>query len=326
MLALGQDPAIARASATYLETLIPGLFFYAWNVVLLRHAEPGHAAAPGAVAGVVAALLHVPANVAFIRGAGLGFAGAGLATSWSNGVVLSINAGYLAFAHQRTPFFTPHAHGRGRGWSAEAALTEWGPFLRLALPGILMPCAWWAAAEAQPRRVAHGPRAERGPRRVLPGRPREAFMIPAASATAVRPAPACAGAGRGVRARAASGVAHARRRGWRFCRVGDSFGGGDAGREPRTRTTSRAASRWRIARRGRVHRKFDGVLCVASGVIKACGKQWVAGPVVFLAYYVVGIPAACWLAFEKGRGAVGLAVGPASDGDTRHHRVRRAGG
>ena len=66
LLALGQDPAIARASATYLETLIPGLFFYAWNVVLQAYMQSQGITKPGAVAGVVAALLHVPANVAFL--------------------------------------------------------------------------------------------------------------------------------------------------------------------------------------------------------------------------------------------------------------------
>jgi hypothetical protein len=40
---------------------------------------------PSAVAGVVAACLHVPANLLFIYGLGLGFVGAGIATSWSNG-------------------------------------------------------------------------------------------------------------------------------------------------------------------------------------------------------------------------------------------------
>ena len=53
---MGQDPAIARASATYLETLIPGLFFYAWNVVLQAYMQSQGITKPGAVAGVVAAL------------------------------------------------------------------------------------------------------------------------------------------------------------------------------------------------------------------------------------------------------------------------------
>ena len=58
-----------------------------------------------------------------------------------------------------------------------------------------------------------------------------------------------------------------------------------------------------------VYTAFDGALCVASGAIKACGKQWVAGPVVLFAYYVVGIPLAYYLAFTKGTGAMGLAIG-----------------
>ena len=319
LLALGQDPAIARASATYLETLIPGLFFYAWNVVLQAYMQSQGITKPGAVAGVVAALLHVPANVAFIRGAGLGFAGAGLATSWSNGVVLSINAGYLAFAHQRTPFFTPHAHKTWDGWSAEAALTEWGPFLRLALPGILMMAEWWAS-EANILIAGWLPDPELNVAAVSIFQVTNAlaFMIPVGFSVAVLTrASNELGAGRGARARHASGVAHA-------MVLGVEVLVSAAILSARRRWASLYTDDERVVRSVArllvplaVYTAFDGVLCVASGVIKACGKQWVAGPVVFLAYYVVGIPAACWLAFEKGRGAVGLAVG-ATVGTTIH--------
>tara|TARA_B100000767_G_scaffold215534_1_gene203080 strand:- start:68 stop:595 length:528 start_codon:yes stop_codon:yes gene_type:complete len=58
-----------------------------------------------------------------------------------------------------------------------------------------------------------------------------------------------------------------------------------------------------------IYTAFDGVLCVATGTIKACGKQWVAGPVVLFSYYLIGIPLAYWLSFTKGQGAMGLAIG-----------------
>ena len=284
---------------------------------------------PGAVAGVVAALLHVPANVAFIRGAGLGFAGAGLATSWSNGVVLSINAGYLAFAHQRTPFFTPHAHETWDGWSAEAALTEWGPFLRLALPGILM-MAEWCASEANILNAGWLPDPELNVAAVSIFQVTNAlaFMIPVGFSVAVLTrASNELGAGRGARARHASGVAHA-------MVLGVEVLVSAAILSARRRWASLYTDDERVVRSVArllvplaVYTAFDGVLCVASGVIKACGKQWVAGPVVFLAYYVVGIPAACWLAFEKGRARRGISRrGHRRDDDTqRDHRVRRAG-
>ena len=111
LLALGQDPGIAHASALYIRALIPGLFFYAWNICVQAYLQSQRITRPSAVAGVVAACLHVPANLLFIRGLGLGFVGAGLATSWSNGVVLCINVSYLCF-HPSRRAIKPAAGGR----------------------------------------------------------------------------------------------------------------------------------------------------------------------------------------------------------------------
>jgi MATE family multidrug resistance protein len=70
------------------------------------------------------------------------YVGAGLATSWSNGVVLAINVGWLCFDKSHIAAGRSSTWG---GWSLKAATSEWGPFLRLALPGILMMAEWWAS-------------------------------------------------------------------------------------------------------------------------------------------------------------------------------------
>ena len=126
----------------YIRTLIPGLFFYAWNMCVQAYMQSQRITRPSAVGGVVAAVLHVPVNLVLIRTCGLGYVGAGLATSWSNGVVLAINVGWLCFDKSHI------ARGGSpawEGWSLAAATSEWGPFLRLALPGILMMAEWWAS-------------------------------------------------------------------------------------------------------------------------------------------------------------------------------------
>ena len=43
-----------------------------------------------------------------------------------------------------------------------------------------------------------------------------------------------------------------------------------------------------------VYTFFDGMLCVATGVIKACGRQWIAGPSFF---QLLRRFLACWLSF-----------------------------
>ena len=137
---LGQEHDLAKASASYIRALIPGLFFYAWNVCLTAYLQSQRITRPAALAGVVAAVMHFPANVVFIHTLGLGYVGAGLATSWSNGVVLCLNVLCASRFKKDEP-------GRETwpGFSVSAATTEWRPFLRLALPGILMMSEWWAS-------------------------------------------------------------------------------------------------------------------------------------------------------------------------------------
>ncbi len=55
---------------------------------------------------------------------------------------------------------------------------------------------------------------------------------------------------------------------------------------------------------------LDGLQASLTGIIKGMGKQRIAGPVVFCAYYVVGIPISAYLALGSPRwGIYGLCVG-----------------
>ena len=311
LVALGQDRDIARASGQYMQTLIPGLFFYAWNICVQAYLQSQRITRPGAVAGVVAAILHVPANLLFINVFGLGFVGAGLATSWSNGVVLAINVSYLCFHPSRRRL--PPAERTWERWNLKAATSEWGPFLRLALPGILLMGEWWAS-EANILIAGWLPDPELNVAGVSIFQVTNAlaFMVPVGFSVAVLTR--CSnelGAGRPAHARHASTVAFGMilaveavisvallvvRHHWARLYTSDE-------------RIVRLVSTLLVPLA--VYTAFDGVLCVATGVIKACGRQWVAGPVVFFAYYVVGIPLACVLSFDWGLGigAMGLAIG-----------------
>lgn len=309
LLALGQNPGIAHASAVYIRALIPGLFFYTWNICVTAYLQAQRITRPSAVAGVVAATLHVPANVLFIRGLGLGFVGAGLATSWSNGVVLCMNVGYLCL-HPSRRRLSP-AERTWEGWSWKAATSEWGAFLRLAVPGILMMAEWWAS-EANIIIAGWLPDPEYNVAGVSIFQVTNAlaFMVPVGFSVAVLTrASNELGAGRAAHARHAAKVSFrlilaveavisvallAVRFHWARLYTEDD-------------RIVRLVSKLLVPLA--VYTAFDGVLCVASGLIKACGRQWVAGPVVILAYYVIGIPFACALSFGAGMGAMGLAVG-----------------
>mmetsp|Transcript_10991 Transcript_10991/g.24216 ORF Transcript_10991/g.24216 Transcript_10991/m.24216 type:complete len:486 (-) Transcript_10991:191-1648(-) len=44
---------------------------------------------------------------------------------------------------------------------------------------------------------------------------------------------------------------------------------------------------------------FDGIQSALSGIIKGCGRQCIATPIVILSYWLIAVPFSWWLAFEK---------------------------
>ena len=321
LLRLGQDPDIARLSGVYMRCLIPGLFFYAWNISTQAYMQSQRITKPSAVAGVVAAAAHVPMNYLFIHTFGWGYAGAGLATSWSNGVVLCVNVAYLCHFKDRdakrvdgdddAAAARVSSKATWTGWSLRDATSEWRPFLRLALPGVLMMAEWWAS-ELNILIAGWLPDPERNVAAVSIFQITNAlaFMLPIGfSVAALTRASNELGAGRARRAEFASDVAFAMilvvecvvsvaillvKDAWARLYTADE------------RVVSLVS---KLLVPLAVYTAFDGALCVATGAVKACGKQWVAGPVVLFAYYVVGIPLAYYLAFTRRQGAMGLAIG-----------------
>ena len=304
---LGQEHELAKASASYIRALIPGLFFYAWNVCLTAYLQSQRITRPAALASVAAAVMHFPANVVFIHALGLGYVGAGLASSWSNGVVLCLNVLYASRFKRDEP-------GRETwpGFSVRAATTEWRPFLRLALPGILMMSEWWASeANILLAGLLPDPEYNVAAVSIFQVTNALAFMVPVGFSVAV--STRCAnelGARRPAHARFASRVAFSLILAVEFIvsalllAVKKHWGRLYTNDERIVRLVS--ALLVPLA----VYTFFDGILCVATGVIRACGRQWIAGPVVFFSYYVVGIPLACWLSFgSPDIGAMGLVVG-----------------
>lgn len=308
LLQLGQDAEIARLSAMYMNNLIPGLVFYAWNISVQAYMQSQRVTKPSAVAGVVAAVFHVPVNYLFIHQFEWGYAGAALATSWSNGVVLLMNVAYLKLMKKNS---NNENENTWAGWSIIAAFSEWRPFLRLALPGILMMAEWWAS-ELNIILAGWLPDPERNVAAVSIFQITNAlaFMLPIGfSVASLTRCSNELGAGNPKTAKFASDVA------FRMILVIEAFislvilAVKDVWAMLYTSDTRvvRLVSQLLIPLA--IYTAFDGVLCVATGTIKACGKQWVAGPVVLFSYYLIGIPLAYWLSFTKGQGAMGLAIG-----------------
>ena len=319
LLKLGQSTEIANLSGVYMRCLTPGLLFYAWNISVQTYMQSQRITKPSAVAGVVAAVFHVPLNYLFIFQFGWGYKGAAIATSTSNGVVLAMNVGYLRFWKKdgvddddKTSLRTPRENTTTwTGWSVSAATSEWCPFLRLALPGILMMAEWWAS-ELNIILAGWLPDPERNVAAVSIFQITNAlaFMFPIGfSVAALTRVSNFLGARAPMSAKFASDVA------FKMILVVEVIislvilSVKDVWAELYTSDTKVIKLVSKLLTPLAIYTAFDGALCVATGTIKACGKQWVAGPVVLFSYYVVGIPLAYWLAFSLGKGAMGLAIG-----------------
>mmetsp|Transcript_36261 Transcript_36261/g.107068 ORF Transcript_36261/g.107068 Transcript_36261/m.107068 type:complete len:165 (-) Transcript_36261:27-521(-) len=53
----------------------------------------------------------------------------------------------------------------------------------------------------------------------------------------------------------------------------------------------------------------EGANTVLAGVLRGCGRQKIGATINFVAYWVIGLPASCLLAFKLGLGAMGLWTG-----------------
>lgn len=316
-LFLGQDPDVARACGTFLRGLIPTLFLNAWTGAMQAFLQSQGVTGPPAVGALVAAVVHPLANVVLIRWYDLGLLGAALACSVSGLVSLKIQVLYIV-AFRRWYREQDEALARRRdacctSWSFPDVFNYagWREYLQLALPGVLLKAEWWAAdiivacagylqrpsvslaamsiyattsafifdlslgiCMATITRVTH----ELGAR------------SPERAGRASRAGFECAAAVVGV----AALVSLAVRPYW-----GSLFTSDD---EVRLLVST-------LLMYLSVYVVFDGIGAVGTGVLKACGRQAVAAPIVFFSYYTLGIPVAVAVAFAADAGVVGLALG-----------------
>lgn len=143
ILAMGQDPEIARHAALFLRLTCPALFGEGLMSVLVRYLQAQGRVWPPVVSSTVAALLAPLIYWLLMFRAGLGLRGAAISMSAVQLLLLAV----LAVLVQRH-----HAALRGsprqvwHGWSA-AALRGWGVYARLGLPSVAMNVVEWSAFE-----------------------------------------------------------------------------------------------------------------------------------------------------------------------------------
>ncbi|KAM4627283.1 multidrug and toxin extrusion protein 1 [Polymixia lowei] len=135
LLAVKQNPEVARLSQMYVKIFMPALpaaFIYSLEG---RYLQNQGIIWPQVITGVVVNVLNVLINYIFLYALNLGVIGSAVANTISQFSMAGILYAYIIWRglHKAT----------WGGWSKEC-LQEWGTFIRLAIPSMLMLCVeWW---------------------------------------------------------------------------------------------------------------------------------------------------------------------------------------
>jgi MATE family multidrug resistance protein len=134
MIALGQDPEIARLAASYLSCLVPALFCKAYSLCLEGWLTAQQRTDPPAVIGAVAAVLHPLWCYLFIFVFDMHYLGSAIAISATRSLEALLFTIYIIHFNIK--------ENNSFQFTMEAT-RNWGSYLRLGLPNILMNSQWW---------------------------------------------------------------------------------------------------------------------------------------------------------------------------------------
>ncbi|XP_038231317.1 multidrug and toxin extrusion protein 2-like [Dermochelys coriacea] len=135
LLLFRQDPEVSRLTQIYVMIFIPALPAVFLYQLQTRYLQSQAIILPQVVTGVAANLLNVAMNTLFLYALKLGVVG----SAWSN-TLSQYTQAVLLFLYVWWKKIHVKTWG---GWTREC-LQEWGSFIRLAVPGMLMMCIeWW---------------------------------------------------------------------------------------------------------------------------------------------------------------------------------------
>ena len=303
MVTLGLDSQIAENSSKYLIVLIPSLWAYALSQTIQNWLHAQSKTTGIAIVTILVAILHPIWCYVYIYIFELGYLGAAFAVTTSKLSELLLIFGYI------------NCFGISKDTNFQFDLdcfTDWGPFLKLGLPNILMMSEWWASEVIIFMAGSlTNPELSVSSMTLYQNTLSICFMIPVSFHVAVN------------------------------TRVGNSLGAGKAHTAKLAATVSpilaflccccsalalyQARFIWpRLFTNDEtvvktvstmmpvlcVYIVGDGVQSAFTGVLKGLGKQLLTAPIVLFSYYVVGIPISYYLAFRaKPGGVLGLCIG-----------------
>ncbi|BFZ58490.1 hypothetical protein PYCC9005_005553 [Savitreella phatthalungensis] len=302
MLLLRQDPEIARLSGQYLQRFLLGVPAMAVFETLKRYTQAKGDFRAGTYCLFISAPINIVLNYVLVwdERIGIGFVGAPTAvvlTFWLQAGLLLL---YIYFFDDKDAW----------GGFSKRAFSNWGPMIKLAIPGVLMILSEWAAFEVLSVFSSWLGTPQLAAQSILNTSSSILFQIPFAIsvATATRignlvgagteqPARICARVAIGfgvVNAIAAAVLLFVFRKQW-----GHMFS-----RDPEVIVLVSEVIPF-LAFFG----CFDALAAVAQGVLRGLGKQAIAAAVNLPAYYAVALPAGIALAFPAHMGLYGIWIG-----------------
>ncbi|XP_061575597.1 multidrug and toxin extrusion protein 1-like isoform X2 [Cololabis saira] len=135
LLAVRQEPEVARLSQTYVKIFMPALPAAVMFSLESRYLQNQGIIWPEVITGVVVNLLNALVNYIVLFPLKMGVEGSAIANTLSQFSMAGILYAYIMWKglHKAT----------WGGWSKEC-LQDWGSYIRLAIPGMVMMCAeWW---------------------------------------------------------------------------------------------------------------------------------------------------------------------------------------
>ncbi|XP_077578248.1 multidrug and toxin extrusion protein 1 [Stigmatopora nigra] len=136
LLAFGQEPEVARISQLYIKIFMPALPATFMYELLARYLQNQGIIWPQVITGFVANLLNALINYIVLYALNMGVVGSALANTVSQLSMAGILYVYILWRRLHK--------GTWAGWSIEC-LQDWGSFIHLAIPSMVMMCVeWWA--------------------------------------------------------------------------------------------------------------------------------------------------------------------------------------
>lgn len=331
LIQLGQSPELATHAATYLKILAPSLWVYAIQWTSTAWTQSIGMADVPATAALIGLVLHIPFNVLFCNVLGMGYLGCAYAVIMFQTVQCTYILSYLFIYPKGRQRVLESTGGSAIGRTTLTILKElkiaggsiraFCDYLALALPGIVIISEWWASETAifLSGRLSPNPESTLAAMTIYQSINGFSFMIPAGFSVA-----GTARIGNLLGAGNPSGASLAGKVSVGLCAIGSGMMGVIlyalphgffpslfvSANENKAIIDQTAATIPMLA----FYVFADGVQTGLNGIIKGCGRQRIAVPIVVVAYWVIGVPLAYYFGLRRSGGDDTVCAHIASDG------------